>query len=413
MTASTVVLYGHFGSGNIGNDSSFEAALHHIRKLAPQADLICVCNGPDEVARRFHINAIPIDVSERHGREGAEPGRGLISFVSRAARRVFDEINFWVKRPAWFSSVGIFIVVGTGAVDDMAIRRPWNAPYDLYKWCKCAKLGGARVVFLSVGVGPIVNRTSRFLMLKALRLADYRSYRETFALRYLDSVGFDTSGDSLYPDLVFSLPEEYTAPPAPTVTSTRTVGLGIINYFGWRHDPRTGLAVHEEYMSKIKSFVSWLLDKGYSIRFLVGDSTDRQPLHEIVAHAEKVCRSGTANRILVSEISTVNDLFQQIALSDYVVASRFHNVVCALMLLRPVVSLGYHEKNVALMTEMGLQDQCQHIEHFTLDKLIAQFEVCERESGRIKGQIQSRLVKFRRLLDRQYVDILTPLAGKT
>ncbi len=75
----------------------------------------------------------------------------------------------------------------------------------LLKWCLAAKWGGARIVFLSVGVGPIEHPVSRFLMLRALRLADSRSYRETLALDYLRNLGFDASADRIYPDLVFSL----------------------------------------------------------------------------------------------------------------------------------------------------------------------------------------------------------------
>ena len=37
-----------------------------------------------------------------------------------------------------------------------------------------------------------------------------------------------------------------------------------------------------------------------------------------------------------------------------VVATRYHNVICALKLAKPVVSVGYAAKNVAIMADMGL-----------------------------------------------------------
>src|SRR5262245_54297941 len=165
MEKPKIVLYGHFGSGNVGNDSSFEAALRNIQAYLPRADITCVCNGPEDISARFGIKTLPIDSAERIEYRGvSRPNRSLSSFA-RIINRVLDEIRFWTYRPTWFSSIDLFAVVGTGAVDDMAIRWPWNAPYDLYKWCKAAKMGGARVAFLSVGVGPIVNPISRFLML--------------------------------------------------------------------------------------------------------------------------------------------------------------------------------------------------------------------------------------------------------
>jgi polysaccharide pyruvyl transferase WcaK-like protein len=63
---------------------------------------------------------------------------------------------------------------------------------------------------------------------------------------------------------------------------------------------------------------------------------------------------------------------RQIAETDLVVATRFHNIVCALKLGKPAISIGYAAKNDALMAEMGLGEFCQHIESFDVDVLIEQ-----------------------------------------
>ena len=63
----------------------------------------------------------------------------------------------------------------------------------------------------------------------------------------------------------------------------------------------------------------------------------------------------------------------QIAETDLVVATRYHNVVCALKLGRPTMSIGYADKNDVLLDEMGLGNFCQHIEHLDVDLLIQQF----------------------------------------
>ena len=59
-----IILFGFFGSGNIGNDSTLEAALYHVKKYQPDANIICVCNGPREVSRRFGIQALPMSGHE-------------------------------------------------------------------------------------------------------------------------------------------------------------------------------------------------------------------------------------------------------------------------------------------------------------------------------------------------------------
>lgn len=397
-----IILYGHFGSGNVGNDSSFEAALYHVGKYRPDAEVICVCSGPREISRRFGIQSL--SMSGKHADEAVVSG--IASRIRRIWLRIMDEISFWFQRPRWFQPGDQFIVVGTGAVDDMAVRRPWHAPYELYKWCKTAKLGGARVIFLSVGVGPILNRVSKFLMLKALRMADYRSYRETAAFQYLQSIGYDTAGDLLYPDVVFSLPKEFLPISRKTTAIPRVIGLGLINYYGWRHDPATGETVHQEYFSKIKQFAAWLFENGYTIRVLSGDTTDWWPVKEFVDFVNKEGKPDWRERLIVEDITDVNVLFSQIAQTDLVVSSRFHNVLCSLMLEHPVISLGYHEKNVNLMKEMGLEKYCQHIEHFTFEKLVEQLECYTSEMEQAVRQIHDKNEQYRQLLDEQYRIVL-------
>lgn len=397
-----IVLFGFFGSGNIGNDTSLEAALYHIKKYQPNANIICVCTGPDEVTRRFGIQAQPMS-----GQGADKPdSKGFHSRIKRFWSRLVDEISFWVQKPQWFAAGDQFIVVGSGGVDDYGVRRPWHRPYVLYKWCQTAKMGGAQVVFLSVGAGPIRNRVSKFLMLKALRMADYRSFRDVAAFNYLHSVGYDTSGDRLYPDLVFSLPK--TSLPTPKVSSSApvVVGLGLINYYGHQYSPGVGERIYQEYIAKIRHFASWLLREGFVIRVLSGDVSDTWPAQDLVDFVHTEGEAKWREKLIVPEITNANELFNQIAQTDLVVASRFHNVLCALMLERPVISLSYHEKNDALMREMGLEDYCQHIEHFTNERLVQQFSSCVHEIDQIVRRIHNQLDNYRNLLDEQYKTLL-------
>ena len=81
------------------------------------------------------------------------------------------------------------------------------------------------------------------------------------------------------------------------------------------------------------------------------------------------------------------------------------------MLERPVISLSYHEKNDHLMKGMGLGNYCLHIEHFTNEQLIEQFNSCNHESERIVRQIHDQLESYRDLLDAQYKTLLSQVEG--
>ena len=410
MKAPTIALFGHFGSGNVGNDSTLEAALANLQERLPTAKFVCICNGPSWVEQRFRIPALPADRLR---------SRVESRWLSRARRyfgrsyTVLSELAFWIWRPIWFTRIDMFVVVGTGAVDDMAVSRPWHAPYDLYKWCRCAKTGGAEVVFLSVGVGPIVDRRSQYFMLKALRLADRRSYRETAAVDYLNGVGFDTSEDALYPDLVFSLRKPELQVLKARRMSTPTVGLGLISYFGWKHDAVEGAPVFEAYISKIKQFARWVLEEGFALRLIVGDWIDQRSVIELTGYIEATLPAEARSRLISEPIHDVDDLFTQLSQTDVVVASRFHNVLCAMMVERPVISIGYHDKNLLLMEGMGLGQYCHHIEKFTDEWLVDRFRRCWGAREEIRARISGQLDERRRLLDMQYDDLVERLASRT
>jgi polysaccharide pyruvyl transferase WcaK-like protein len=66
---------------------------------------------------------------------------------------------------------------------------------------------------------------------------------------------------------------------------------------------------------------------------------------------------------------------RQMQETDVVVATRYHNIVCALKLAKPTISLGYSKKNDVLMAQAGLGTYCHHVESFEVDQLIEQFEM--------------------------------------
>jgi polysaccharide pyruvyl transferase WcaK-like protein len=92
---------------------------------------------------------------------------------------------------------------------------------------------------------------------------------------------------------------------------------------------------------------------------------------------------------------------RQIADTDIVVATRFHNVVCALRLARPTVSIGYAEKNDLLMAEMGLGRFCQRVEELDFDLLMEQFTALVSERQRYVQSLRDMNSVYQERLDRQ------------
>lgn len=403
MNRARILLYGHFGSGNVGNDSTFEAALHSLQALLPSASFTCVCDGPQWIHKRFGVEAVPIDDSGTAAAWHAV--RSKWAKLKWILTWPWVEGRAWLGRVRWLRSADLFVVVGTGAVDDMGVRAPLDAPFSLYKWCRCAKSAGVRVAFLSVGVGPIVHPLSRALMLRALRLADFRSYREIAAIRYLQENDFDTRGDAIGPDLVFGLAPRQL-PACGDAAGHMTVGLGLICYYGWQCGHEAGEAVFQRYMSHMKRFANHLVTQGYRIRILVGDNSDTRPSQEIMNHLDATFPMGRGELFIAEPIDTVDDLLAQVAQVQVVVASRFHNVLCSLIAGRPTVSVGYHEKSRLLMAGVGLDNYCQEIDTLDFDRLVEQFALCWENRRLLEQLIQRQTAGYRAQLDEQYRSLL-------
>ena len=107
-------------------------------------------------------------------------------------------------------------------------------------------------------------------------------------------------------------------------------------------------------------------------------------------------------RIIDEPVASVNDLLQQIAATDFVVATRFHNVLLSLLLNKPSIAISFHHKCSSLMSQMGLSEYCQDINRLNAERLIEQFCNLEKNAETLKPLIKDKAEEFRRALDEQY-----------
>jgi polysaccharide pyruvyl transferase WcaK-like protein len=244
-------------------------------------------------------------------------------------------------------------------------------PYGLFRWCLCARLCRAEIWFVSIGAGPIHHPVSRRLMKAAAAMAQYRSYRDVVSKAFMTSIGFDARADRIYPDIAFALPTPDDGRAAQAAPARLAVAVGVMRYRGWQDD---GAGIYAAYLAKMRRFVSWLLEQGHEVRILTGDRTDCGAVDDLMQ-----ALGPDAASVVAEPTSSLHELMEQIARVDMVVGTRFHNVVCSHKLARPVISIGYADKNDALQEEMGLGPFCQQIETLSIDRLIEQFETLARE----------------------------------
>ena len=397
-----ISLFGHFGSRNLGNESTLVAIISRLRARYPGCELRCICTNPESVIAREGIDAIAITARSRiWDREVPLARRVPMAFAAVGA-----ELLQYARAFRELEGTDVLIVPGTGLVTDAFGLLSWG-PYNQLKWVLMAKLRRARVLFISIGAGPIDGKLGRELVKATLSLADYRSYRDHASRDYLRGIGFPALRDGVSPDLVFSLPDSLLPRENGRWKDTRpVVGLGLMVYLGKYSagDPRP--ETYTAYLESLADFAAWLLQHDYDIRLLLGDG-DTDVIDEFRAVLRSRLGTYDEERVTEQPIASVRDLLAEIAATDVVVATRFHNVLMAMLLNKPVIAISFHHKCSSLMRQMKLSEYCHEIHQMDTDGLIGQFRKLERNREAVKRTIARGVNDARAAVDEQY-DVLFP-----
>ena len=84
--------------------------------------------------------------------------------------------------------------------------------------------------------------------------------------------------------------------------------------------------------------------------------------------------------VTAGSLASLRALMAEMALVNRVVGIRYHNVVAAVMLSKPTISIGYCEKHDFLMADMGLPEFSQSARAVDVGRLIEQFQELERRA---------------------------------
>jgi polysaccharide pyruvyl transferase WcaK-like protein len=443
MKPVRIAFYGNFGEGNLGNEVTLQTVIEHTLARWPEAQLECICTGPEDVRARHGIAAFccrargkqwsrQAATTESAGAPG--PGGGIsgwrrlingrrakrtlvfrlavwpVRIVRFALWRLPLECVHWVRSLRVVARSDMLVVPGTGIATDRGCG-PWSWPYELFKYSALAALCRVPLAYLSVGAGPIDHPRSRWLISKGMALAGYRSYRDEDSKRFMQGPGLDTAQDAVYPDLVFGLAARNLPPRGAADVSARIVGIGLKDYsVSGEGSDDSG---YREYIEAMAAFVSWLGSRGYGVRLLIGDMQyDSRARRDLLELLESRAAAGEKLRVLSQPVTDVRELIRQLAETDVVISPRLHNLILALMLEKPVIALCDLPKVKALLGELQLGQYCLPIETLDAERLAASFTQVEGELGRLKSHIRQRVDSYRDAVEQQYAAIYGIIAPR-
>ncbi len=386
-----ISLLGQFGSGNSGNDGSLEAMLIYLRGMKPDAELVCICSSPALIAERYKIRTIGVGGPPLSSRWAKAANRILFKLPRRLALVLVATVQL--------NGFDVMIIPGTGILDDFQ-EKAFGWPFVVFCWCLMARLCGTRILFVSIGAGPINGRLSRWFLYSAAKMASYRSYRDDYSLDFMRKLGINVSKDHRYPDIAFSLPTPDLENRA--VADRLSVAVGIMDYRGWRANDPQSEAIRHDYLSKIAGFICWLLERGFSAKLVMGDATDRHALDGVMQRLRTSLSEEDLSQVESGSAASLHDIMNEMSKVDVAVVSRYHNLVCSLKLERPTISLSYARKNDDLMEDFHQGGYCFHIETFTVDALKAMFDELLGNRSLIQSQIRQARERWQgQLLEQQ------------
>jgi polysaccharide pyruvyl transferase WcaK-like protein len=301
--------------------------------------------------------------------------------------------------------IDLLIVAGSQQLIDY-IGGPWEHCYNVFKWVVLAKTTKAKIVFLSVGAGPVRSRLGKFFVRKSLALASYRSYRDETSRKLVQELAI-SGEDGVFPDLAYSL--RVNVAPSSTLDDENlpVVGINPVPFLDGQYWEGANPHEYAAYIAKLANFALWAIQRGYRILFFPTQLRLDPPVIADIKNVMQGNANGYLDRHIVNKpITSFDDLLSAISMTNIVLATRFHGIVIPYLLNRPVLGIAYQKKTVDLMTQMGQSDYVVDIHSFDVDSLKKRFVLLESRSTTVRDEIIKRNSVFRHALEDQYDQLL-------
>jgi polysaccharide pyruvyl transferase WcaK-like protein len=420
-------LLNHVGGGNLGDDATLDAVAGNIKRRWPNAEIIAFSMNPDDTETRHGIMCYPIRRKgwsigyKPAGTEATfkESVRALTrkyrvvfyllkatSAVVRLPSEAFRELSFLVSSRHNIKSLDLLIISGGGQLTEK--DGPWGFPYTIFKWVVLARSAGVSCIFLNVGAGPLTKPLSKFFVRRALLAADYVSLRDDKSRALVHEIGF-TGESRVCPDSVYGLEVATTNGSPLERRSQSIVGFAPMPY----PDPDLGgypaekdRIIYEAFIRKLTIFASSLVGQSYALTIFGTDiGVDPRAMEDLqmalLSHHGVPSSQYSVNLC----IKSTHDLLATMSEMDYVVTCRFHGVVFAHLLNKPVLAIAHHPKVVELMADLELSTYCVDIRDFDPNLLAERFESMVINAEEIKSRMAASWTRNRQRLRSQFDEL--------
>lgn len=431
-TPQTVGLLVHLGGGNLGDDATLDAVMQNIKSRWPHAEIIGLSMNPSDTRPRHGIPAYAIRrstwspglTSGNVNPAANAAGTGATNFRTKVKsllrkcpplfrtlqqlKEIAAELFFIFKSLRVIRSIDLLVICGGGQLID-CWGGPWEFPYTIYKWILLAKIFRVKRIFLNVGAGPLNHPLSLFFIRQALFCSDYVSFRDSKSRNLVQQIGF-TGKSRVVTDCVYSLNFPKYDTDGLEKSEIPIVGISPMAYCFpgryWKED-RTQ---YDLFIQKLAVFGSHLINSGYRIALFTSDIWfDVETIQDLKNAIESKVDVARRQWITDRTVNTLEEFLSETSSVDYVVTCRFHGVVFAHLLGKPLLAISYHPKVITLMNDIGISEYYVDIDSFDSDFLLNKFSLLTRNTGQVKTRMAETLMQYRKMLAEQFDDLFPPV----
>lgn len=410
--AMRVGLLNHIGGGNLGDEATFAAMIENIRARWPHAAICAFTMNPADTERRHSIPAHPLRLQTWSIRSTAVESKSLKSalrnalngktkplswllrstyaIVVRLPVTVIKELRLLTASRKVVGNLDLLVIAGGGQLTER--DGTWAFPFTLFKWVLLARSCGLRCLFVNVGAGPLSRPLAKAFVRRALAAADNVSFRDSQSQALAHDIGF--SGPSrVFPDGVYALalPGSLATPAIPR--DRPLVGFAPVPFGDPRfHPAKKDAGVYGQFLAKCRAIVTFLIQQGNCVRLFGTDvGVDGAVNADILSGLRN---QGAIDSPECCEPETVAALLKTISEMDYVITCRFHGVVFAHLLNKPVLAIAHHPKVTDLMQALGLSSYCVNIGTFDAIDILHRFVLLVRNREAVKAAMAEKLTEY-------------------
>jgi polysaccharide pyruvyl transferase WcaK-like protein len=400
--AVRIGLLGMYASANLGDTAIQTAVLAGLRSRRADVDFVGLSPDPEDTVRTYGIPGFPISGEDR--RVSLPTNRPVHSHGKLLLDKAVNHLPFWRRFHALkniyrqMCDLDMLLISGGGQITD-SWGGTWAQPFRLFAWCMCAKLNGKPIASFAVGVDDLRGRLSAWFAVHALRVAKYRTFRDTISLEILRDKGLNVAA-SVCPDPAFGFcPPPAAGVEARAVTDPKFVVISPISFGAFQKANDAG---YEGYLTALAKVAEALLKQGLKVQFVCSQIKMDPPVVSQV-----VSRMGTDVGVSMAEVKTVNDFVLAVRDAQLVIASRLHALILSLVAGTPIVAIAPGRKVKQQMIDVGLEDYCLDLKSLQVAALLSRVQTALDRRDELQKLISLRINELLEKLEEAFDRLVT------